>query len=290
MTVLRSLAFNLLFVMGTVAGLISLLWTVVAPWRVLLGLVRRYLASVAWLERHLLGLDWRVVGRDHVPDGPFLLAAKHQSTWETLKIHLLFPEAAIVLKRELMWLPLWGWYAAKAGMIPIDRGGRAKALSGMVRAARQRLAEGRPVVIFPQGTRTAPGTHQPYHVGVAALYRELGVPVVPMAVNSGVFWGRRAFRKRPGTITVEFLPPIPPGLDRKTFLRRLETELEAATDRLVVAAGGPATPRPVRAAPAPRAAAAGPVPLSVPAGAHAGEAALPPQNAGAAPGSGQPAG
>ncbi len=244
MTTLRSLVFNVAFYAWTAFCCLALVWILLLPRRAMMRLVKRYLNSVYAMERVFLNLDFRLLGREHIPEGPFILAAKHQSAWETFKIHLLFDDPAIVLKRELMSIPIWGWYARKAGMIPIDRGGRARALKGLIARAQRCIAEGRTVVIFPQGTRTAPGIHRTYQVGVAALYRDLSVPVVPMALNSGVFWPRRRFRRRPGTITIELLPPIPPGLDRRTFMARLESELETASERLVIAAGGPPTTRP----------------------------------------------
>ena len=141
-----------------------------------------------------------------------------------------------MLTRELLWIPCYGWYARKAGMVPIDRGAGATALKAMVRRAREVVAERRPIVIFPEGTRTAVGAKRPYHPGVAALYTQLGLPVVPVAVNSGLFWPRRRFLKRPGRIIVEVLPPLPPGLDRKAFIAELQSRIEMATERLVMGA------------------------------------------------------
>src|SRR3546814_439377 len=146
-----------------------------------------------------------------------------------MKIHLLFDDPAVVLKRELLWIPIWGWYAAKADLIPVNRGARGRAIASMIQGAKRMLAQGRKIVIFPQGTRVAPGVYAPYRVGIAALYEALDVPIVPMALNSGVFWARHSVRKKAGTITVEFLPPIPPGLQREDVLERLERELEAAS-------------------------------------------------------------
>lgn len=188
------------------------------------------------LAAGIVGLDYEVRGRANIPDRPVLYAVKHQSAWDTLAVPVLLPSPAVVLKRELFWVPFYGWYARRAGMIAIDRGAGARALRRMLRAARAARAKGRPVVIFPQGTRTMPrrlgGQPRPYQPGVAALYGELGVPVVPVALNSGLFWGRRAFRKQPGRITVEFLPAIAPGLAKRAFLAELESRIEAATDRL----------------------------------------------------------
>jgi 1-acyl-sn-glycerol-3-phosphate acyltransferase len=139
---------------------------------------------------------------------------------------------AYVIKRELLRLPIYGWYCAKIGMIGVDRSAGARALITMARAAKPVAAEGRAVVIFPEGTRTAPGAPPAYQPGVYALYRDLGVPVVPVAIDSGRFWGRRTFMKHPGVITVEYLPPIPAGLDRASFMTALQTAIETAMARL----------------------------------------------------------
>jgi 1-acyl-sn-glycerol-3-phosphate acyltransferase len=176
---------------------------------------------------------------------------KHQSAWDTLAVPVIFRDPVIVIKRELGWIPIYGWFARKAGMIPIDRGGGAQALKRMLAAAERAASQGRPILIFPEGTRTAVGERRPYHPGVAALYRQLGLPLVPVALDSGLFWGRREFLKRPGRITVEILPPIPPGRDRRAVIGELEQAIEGATARLVAAAQGPAGDKPVDGA-APR--------------------------------------
>ena len=244
MPILRSLVFNTVFYTWTTVLCLVLVWTLVLPRRAMMTVVLVYLRSLALFERTILGLDYRVIGREHVPEGSFILAAKHQSMWETMKLHLLVDDPAVVLKRELMRIPIWGWFAAKARMIPVDRGARGRAVASIVAGASQAVADGRPVVIFPQGTRVPPGGYRSYRIGVFALYESLSLPVVPMALNSGMFWGRRRFIKLPGTITVEFLPPIEPGLDRDAFLGRLEDTLEDASERLSLAVGGPSTPRP----------------------------------------------
>lgn len=249
MTVFRSLLFNAALVAWTTIFCLGGLWSLLLPKPAFLAAIRFYLRGLHWLEKVLLGLDYRVIGRENVPEGPFILAAKHQSTWETMKLHLLFGDPAPVMKRELMWIPIWGWYAAKADVIPVNRGARSKAVGSMIDGARRMARQGRPIVIFPQGTRVAAGVWAPYRIGIAALYDALDVPVLPMALNSGLFWPRRSFVKKPGTITVEFLPPLPSDLSRDVMLARLEVELEAATDRLVVAEGGEATVRPANAPP-----------------------------------------
>lgn len=229
---LRSIAFNAAFFGWTAFLCFALLWALILPKRGLFFFIHMWLRHLEFFERHIAGITYEVKGLKNVPKGPCIIAAKHQSAWETCKMHLMFYDPAIVLKKELLSLPVWGWYAARAGMIPIDRGGRSKAVSGMLEAARQAVAERRKIVIFPQGTRTAVGEKRPYKSGVAALYQDLNVPVVPMALNSGLFWPRNSFLKRPGRITVEFLAPIPPGLQRDEMMKRLQSELEDASGKL----------------------------------------------------------
>lgn len=238
---LRSLALNIALYGWTALLCVALLWTLILPRTGMNAVVRLWLSHLAWIEKYIGGIDYKIEGRENVPEGACIVACKHQSAWETFKLHLLFGDPAIVLKEELLDIPLWGWYVRRAGMIPIDRGGRAKALTRMMGTAHKAADDGRKIVIFPQGTRLAPGIWKPYKSGVAALYQELGLPVLPMALNSGVFWPRHSFIKRPGTITIAFLPPIPEGLSREAMMERLKEELETATNRLVTDAGGPKT-------------------------------------------------
>lgn len=236
MLILRSLAFNIFYFGFTILCLVFLMWLLLTPRKYVIAWVCWYLRVIYRMERLLLGLDYRVVGQENVPPYPFLVAAKHQSLWETMKLHLLFDDPAVILKRELMHVPVWGWFAKKTKMIAVDRGARGKAIASMIDGGRETIADGRPIVIFPQGTRVGPDSYKPYKVGIFALYDALDVPVLPVALNSGVFWQRRAFRKHPGTITVEMLPAIKPGLDRETFLHQLEETLETASKRLVAEA------------------------------------------------------
>lgn len=232
MSWLRALLFNIGFFAVTallgVAGLPFLL----APRRLVMGFGRFWARCVLWLLRAVVGLDGEIRGRNKLPRGPCIIAMKHQSTWDTLILPVVFGDPAVVLKRELLFVPFYGWYAARAGSIAVDRRGGAAALRGMVAAARHAAAAGRPVVIFPEGTRTAPGRRLPYQPGVAALYQALGLPLVPAAVNSGLYWGRRAFVKRPGRIVLEFREPIAPGLSRRALMSELETRIETATAAL----------------------------------------------------------
>ena len=242
MTALRALLFNVFFLGWT--GLLAIVFLLLMPlpWRVLSGAVAWWARTVLFMLKHLVGLGYEVRGREHLPAGPALIAAKHQSAWDTIVINVLIDHPAVVLKRELFWLPVWGWLAWRCGMIAVDRKAGASALKTMVRAAQDRARDGRKILIFPQGTRTAPGVKRPYFPGVAALYDKLGLACVPVALNSGLFWGRRSFTKRAGTIVIEFLPPIPPGMKRAAFMAELEQRTEAASERLAAEAGGGASP------------------------------------------------
>lgn len=238
MTRLRAILFNLVFFGGTGLMAIFGLPFAVTPWRWSMGLGRTWSRwSLVWL-RWIVGLDHEVRGWENLPPGPCLVAMKHQSAWDTLIIPVLLGDPAVVIKRELKLVPFYGWYATRAGSIFVDRKGGASALKDMVAQARIQVTRNRKIVIFPQGTRTAPGEHGPaYQPGVAALYQALGLPLVPAAVNSGLFWGRRAFNKRPGRIILEFLPPIPPGRPRREVMAEMESRIEEATTRLVAEGG-----------------------------------------------------
>lgn len=251
MLVVRSLLFNILFFVWTTLYCVSILWALAMPRPVMIAAIRFYMRSLTVLERTIIGLRYEVKGLEHLPrEGSYLVGAKHQSMMETMKLHIIFRDPAIVLKHELLYIPIWGWYAWKAHLIPVKRGKRGAAIASLVRGARAMRAMGREIVIFPQGTRVAVGEYRPYKVGIGVLYADLGVPLVPMALNSGVFWGKRSFIKRPGLVTIEFLPPIPPGLPKDVALFELEARLETASDRLAVAVGGSATLNPRAANPA----------------------------------------
>jgi 1-acyl-sn-glycerol-3-phosphate acyltransferase len=180
----------------------------------------------------LVGIRYEIRGRNNIPAGPVLIAAKHQSAWDTMIFHIIANDPAVVMKAELLKIPIYGWYCRHSRMIPIDRDTGSKAIRAMVDAAKAAVAEARPIIIFPQGTRVAPGVEAPYLPGIAALYRQLSIPVVPVALNSGVFWSRQSIRRKPGTIVLEYLPVIEPGLNRKDFMAQLEAAIEPASTRL----------------------------------------------------------
>jgi 1-acyl-sn-glycerol-3-phosphate acyltransferase len=229
MIFLRSTVFNILLVLITLLLGILGLPLVLGPRRWVCGLRDFWIRIVLAILKVTVGLSHRVEGIENLPTGPFMVASKHQSAWETLALHTIFSDPSIVLKRELLKLPVLGFYIAKVGMVPIDRGAGGSALKYMITEARRASGAGRPILIFPQGTRVAPGEDVPYHSGVFALYRALDCPVVPVALNSGSFWSRQAFFKRPGTITVRILPTMKRGIDRKTFMKSLEDTIETAT-------------------------------------------------------------
>lgn len=195
-------------------------------------------ASVSfWGLKHIIGLDFEVRGRENVPAQPAIYAIKHMSMWETIAQHILLKDPAIIMKRELLSVPVYGWYAQKCEMIVIDREGHASSLRNMIRTAKERLAAGRPIVIFPEGTRKLPGEAPDYKPGVAALYSMLDVPCIPVALNSGLYWARKGTKPKRGRIIVQILPAVKPGLDRSAFMVELQNRIETATAKLLAEAG-----------------------------------------------------
>jgi 1-acyl-sn-glycerol-3-phosphate acyltransferase len=237
MNIFRSILFNILFYGGLALGSILLLWTLFLPNRTSSRIASLTLIRfLTLIEKYVLGLTLEIKGLEHLPkDTPYIIAAKHQSAFETLKLPFLeelgYP--AIILKKELTYIPVFGWYFPGMGHIPINRGEGAAAMNSILKGCKRVLGAGRSVIIFPQGTRVAVGADKPYKAGIAKVYRDMKVPVVPMALNSGVFWGRNAFHKKPGTVTFEFLPAIPAGLPPLQMMERLEKATEEASDRLV---------------------------------------------------------
>ncbi len=240
MIVFRSLVFNILFLVYHLALVVALTALLPFPRCWSQGVARLWTQGVAAGLRLVVGLDVEIRGREHLPVGPCVIVSRHQSAWDTFVFYSLVSDPNYILKKELTDIPLWGWCALKCGAISVDRSGGASALKKMVRDTEDRVAKGRQVVIFPEGTRTPPGEHQEYHPGVAAIYARIdvpgGTPVVPVALNSGLFWGRRGFHKKPGVITLEFLPPMPPGLKRREFMEELRARIEGATVSLIAEA------------------------------------------------------
>lgn len=235
MTAIRSLLFHICFY--AVTALYLLVFLPVLPFisrRAMWDkVVRSWLGVLNWQLRVICGIRTQISGQENIPPGPLLVAAKHQSAWETLALLGLFHDPAFILKQELLKVPVFGWYLTKLGMIPVDRSAGPSALRDMNRRAREAAEEGRQIFIFPEGTRRAPGAPPDYKTGISFLYASLKVPCLPVALNSGLFWPRRAFILRPGTIRVEILPAIPTNLPRAEFSTRLENEIETASNQLL---------------------------------------------------------
>jgi 1-acyl-sn-glycerol-3-phosphate acyltransferase len=235
--VFRSLLFNFLFYTTSVAAGLLGLPLLLGPSRYAVGLMRAVGRWNMWLLKVIAGTRYEVRGIENVPKTACVVASKHQSMWETVSLLAIVDHPALVLKQELLLIPLYGWYVRKARMIAIRRSDGPKALRQMLRQASDAVNEDRHLIIFPEGTRAAPGARNPYMPGVAGLYSHLDVPCVPVALNSGLFWPRRKLLRKPGTIVIEFLPPIAAGLKRKEFMAELETQIETATDKLLAEAG-----------------------------------------------------
>ena len=233
MTLVRSLLFNVAFSFWTILISILALPALFISQRATIWMSELWASVTLWLLQKIAGLSHEVRGRHNVPEGAVIVALKHQSAWEAIALWVLVKSPAIVLKHNLAKIPVFGLYMRRGGAIIIDRDAGSKALRPMVAAARAAASQGRPIMIFPEGTRTREGARQSYQPGIAALYMQLHLPVVPVALNSGLFWGRRSFRKRPGKILVEFLPPIEPGLDRRSFMSELERRIEDSTASLI---------------------------------------------------------
>ena len=233
MLYIRSAVFNAVFYLNLILQM--LFWTPVfflLPRKKAWFVPKFWATSSLWLQRVITGARSEITGLENLPDGPCIIAPKHQSFWDTIAFLPSIPDALYILKRELVWIPFFGWYVAKMRMIPIDRGSRTKALKQAVKSAHELMKSNRQLIIYPEGTRRPPGAEPAYKYGIVELYAQLGVPVVPVAHAAGLFWPRRKFRKTPGLITVEFLPPIAPGLNRRAFLAQLQAQIEPATQRL----------------------------------------------------------
>jgi 1-acyl-sn-glycerol-3-phosphate acyltransferase len=244
---IRSLVYLAVFYINTAAFLVFGSWLFLAPrsWA-MQGLRLHGLASV-WLLKVICALGCEVRGREKLPAGACLIAAKHQSAWDTFGLIPIFRDPAMVMKAELGAIPLYGWFSHKFEHIFIRRDKGPTALKQLIRDARRRAAAGREIVIFPEGTRRPPGEQPAYKPGFLALYEGLGLPCVPVALNSGLFWPRRSILRYPGTIVVEILDPIPPGLERAQARRLIQERIEAACERLIAEARAAPNPPPLPA-------------------------------------------
>ena len=253
MLVVRSLAFNALFYVVT-AILAILGLPVLVSQKATMRYAQNWGRVSLWLLRVVAGTRVEFRGLENIPPGPVVIAAKHQSTLETVALTVAFDRFTYVLKRELMWIPLFGWYLGRAGMVPIDRSKGSKTMAALNAAAAEAIREGRQLIIFPEGTRRPAGAPPVYKQGLSHLYVVLGVPCLPVALNTGLFWRRHGFRRMPGTAVIEMLPAIPPGLPRLGFLAEVQNRIEVASNALLAQGRSELTerglPLPSSAAPA----------------------------------------
>ena len=233
MLIARSVLFNVLFYLALLLLLIVAMTTLPMPRGALFAVARFWAHTNLWMLRVICRINVAWTGIEKIPPGALIVGAKHQSTWETFALLTLLPDPTFIVKRELMWIPMFGWCVWRAGMIPVDRGAGKPAMAAMNARARAELDRGRQIIIFPEGTRRAAGAEPNYKYGIAHVYAEGAAPCLPIALNSGLFWPRRRFLRYPGTVRVEILDPIPPGLDRDIFFARLQESIETATARLI---------------------------------------------------------
>jgi 1-acyl-sn-glycerol-3-phosphate acyltransferase len=247
MLYIRSLAFNFVFYVSLIVQMIF--W---APLYFLSPRPRAWFVpkfwsrSSLWLYEKIALTRSEISGRENLPEGSFILAPKHQSFWDAIAFFPFLKDPLYILKRELTWIPFFGWYVLKMRMIPVDRGSRSRALKAVVAATKAEMARNpRQLIIYPEGTRRAPGDEPNYKWGIVELYSELGVPVVPVAHVAGLYWPRRKFLRFPGTVKARFLKPIPAGLGKEEFMKRLISETEAACDQILIEAAQAPNPPPL---------------------------------------------
>ncbi len=232
MLAIRSALFNILFI-GWTIFLLSTLWLLMPiPKQNFRKAVALWPHGSFPLMRYLLGLTFEQRGLENIPNEPVIYASKHQSAWDTMYFLWHHKDNAYVMKGELNRIPFWKWYMDKCQHVVVDRRGGTSAMREMISDTKSILADKRSVIIFPEGTRVAPGETRRYHPGIAALYSQTNATVIPVALNSGYFWGRRHFIKKPGVLTIQFLPPIPKNMERKAFMKELEIRIESATRKL----------------------------------------------------------
>ena len=245
MLFLRSTLFQILFYVSTFVLMVVFSPVLVLPRRWGWWVVpfwSRFNLALLWL---IVGLKIEIRGRENIPEGGYIVASKHQSAWETFALIPEFRDPTYILKRELRWIPIFGWYTAKFRQIPINRGKRSAALAAMMAAAKKAISEKRQILIFPEGTRRPAGAEPKYKFGIAHLYRELECPVLPIALNAGLYWPRASWMLYPGTVLVEILPPIQPGMAPNQFYETLIDRVETASGKLIDEARGEKHPSPV---------------------------------------------
>ncbi|MBX9697053.1 MAG: 1-acyl-sn-glycerol-3-phosphate acyltransferase, partial [Alphaproteobacteria bacterium] len=233
---IRSLLFNICFFGWTLIVVVFCIPAVFMPKFAVFGVARLWGTGTQFLLKHIVNITYEIRGQEHLPKTPVIVACKHQSAWETTMIHMLVPGCAIILKRELTWIPLFGQLLLKAGSIKLHRSKGSRVMPQLIAQAKDRLAAGQHIFIFPEGTRRAVDAPLLLKTGVATLYRETNATVVPATHNAGYFWARRDFIKKPGKIVFQFLPPINPGLEREAFMKKLTKDIETASKKIIPSA------------------------------------------------------
>ncbi|MCV6548419.1 MAG: 1-acyl-sn-glycerol-3-phosphate acyltransferase [Cohaesibacter sp.] len=242
MLFIRSALFNAAFYLNTALLVAIGLVTFVLPRRYIMQIIRFWGTSSTWLFKVIIGGTVEFRGKEHIPKGGIILASKHQSVWETFALLPLIEDPVYIFKRELLFIPFFGWCAIKSRMIPINRGKRSKALKQMLKRAKEEIAAQRQIIIYPEGTRRPVDSEPHYKFGIAHIYQVLKVPCVPVAINSGLFWPRRSFMRYPGKVIVQIMPPMEPGMPAQDFFETLSHQIESTSNQLIAEAraeGGP---------------------------------------------------
>ena len=235
--ILRSTLFNIAFYLNLILWMIIGLPTLLLPRRFFMWITRQWSLSSLWLLKVIANTHFELRGAENIPEGGFIVVGKHQSTWETFVLFSQFRDPCFILKRELAWIPVFGWYVLKTEMVPINRGAGSSVMAKMNAKASAAIKQNRQILIFAEGTRRMPGAPAAYKQGFSHLYAAINAPVLPLALNSGVFWPRRQFLRKPGTIVIELLPLIPAGLPRTELQALVQQQIEDASNRLLEEAG-----------------------------------------------------
>jgi len=228
----RSLLFNIFFYFWTALVMVEFLPLIFFPPVVVINAGRLWARGIVFAAKIICGIKWQVKGAENIPEGAAVIASKHQSAWETIVFYILCSMPVYILKKELQYIPVFGWYIKAIRAIAVNRSGGAAALRKMVKQVQERRKEGRQIIVFPEGTRVSPGKKRKYQAGIAAIYAHTNMPVIPVALNSGKCWPKNSFMKYPGTITFEILRPIEPGMPKKEFMKQLEDKIETASASL----------------------------------------------------------
>ncbi len=235
MIILRSVLFNIAFYINLIAQMVVMtpIYFLV-PRKTAWFVPKNWARSNHWLFKTIVGTTFEIEGLENIPKEGYIFAPKHQSFWDVYALLPWLSDPFFILKRELVWIPLFGWYVQKQRMVPVDRGARGRVMAAVMQRTKDEMATGRQLIIYPEGTRRPPGAPPHYKYGIARLYRDLAVPVVPVVMHPGLFWPRRKFLRFPGHFKVRILPPIEAGLDPDVFLQTLVDVMEKASDQLLL--------------------------------------------------------